>query len=143
MTAETGPFTYSEALEQQLALARYLLSSHGPSLLQDTAGELLVGSDLGKDARWRAQIMAGEVSHAMPFFWTAPIARAIREAAESMPAYTFTEDGFPSPIGFVWFEEPVPLNLGESAASLRALSWRVGPSPSGPQSPLEPRTSAR
>ncbi len=132
MTLETDPSRYSEALEQQLALTRRLLSPLGPSLLQDAAGELLVGSDLGKDGRWRAQILAGEVSHAMPFFWTAPIARAIREAVESMPAYTFTEDGFPRPVGFVWFEQPVPLNQGETGpGGLRAISWRVGPRLSG------------
>ncbi len=115
MTFEIESSRYSEALEQQLLLARHLFSPLGPSLLQDGAGELLAGSDRGKDARWRAEIVAGEVSHATPFFWTAPIARAIREAIETMPAYTFTEDCFPCPIGFIWFEKPVPLDQGRTA----------------------------
>jgi len=132
MTFEIEASRYSEALEQQLALVHHLLSPLGPSLLQDAAEELLAGSDRGKDAGWRAQILAGEVSHARPFFWTAPIARAIREAIETIPAYTFTEDGFPCPIGFVWFEKPVPLDQGKTATQgLQAKSWRVGPRPSG------------
>jgi hypothetical protein len=124
---------YSEALEQQLALVRQLMSPIGPSLLQDPAGELLTRRGLGQDTRWRADVLAGEVSYGHPFFWTAPIAQAIQAASRTMPAYTFTEESFPCPLGFVWFEEP--LALADRAAApqlLRAVSWRVGTSPERP-----------
>jgi hypothetical protein len=86
-----GAGVYSQALEQQFALVRQLLSPRGPSLLQDPAGELLVRNDLARDARWRARSIAGDVSHASPFFWTVPLACADVSGARARLSMRRTE----------------------------------------------------
>jgi hypothetical protein len=57
------------------------------------------------------------------------------KAGQTLPDYTFTEESFPCPKGFVWFEEPVhledddfeqaPVRASPSRHKIIAMSWRV------------------
>jgi hypothetical protein len=55
--------------------------------------------------------VAATIGHAQPFFWRASIARVIVKAVQTLPDYTFSAESFPCPKGFVWFEEPIQLEL--------------------------------
>jgi hypothetical protein len=68
---------YSEALEQQLALVRDLLSPRGPTLFRDPT--LPAGYTLAEEARWLATLAA----RAQPFLWSAHLAHAIVTASQN------------------------------------------------------------
>jgi hypothetical protein len=85
-------------------------------------------AQLGLDRASIARRAGQALREATPFYWAGHIARAIREAVRTMPAYTFTAESFPCPWGFAWFDEPVPL-VDDAAGPqlLRALHWQVRP----------------
>src|SRR5947207_3097122 len=89
---ETAPLIYSVALEQQVRLVRALTSADGDAIVaEDLFGEL--GDKLSQVGHTRGRVaqLAGQgLSQATPFFWAGHIARAIRDAVRTMPAYTFT-----------------------------------------------------
>jgi hypothetical protein len=118
-----SPDTYSEALEQQLALVRDLTGPRGPALCD---GSSMVKTGEASATRY-ARFFATLVSRAQPFFWAAHLAHATQVASRTLPTYTFTAESFPCPDGFMWFQEPVELLvLDPGPQLLQSVYWHVG-----------------
>lgn len=103
-----APLIYTEALEQQLALARAVSGPLGEAALGRFGEE--ASADLARiGGRSAHSLLAGLIAHAQPYFWCAPLVDVLAEAARTIPEYTFTRSSFPTSSGFVWLEQPVPL----------------------------------
>jgi hypothetical protein len=81
---------------------------------------------LGLDRAYIARQAGQALREATPFYWAGHIARAIREAVRTMPAYTFTAESFPCPWGFAWFDEPVLLVEDEAGPQLLRAVVKLG-----------------
>jgi hypothetical protein len=126
VTSEPDPNRYSEALEQQWALVRDIMAPGGHWLAGVDREKIAQLGQGNRGARDLAGFVAAHIAHAEPFFWSASIARAIVEAARTLPTYTFTAESFPCPKAFVWFEEPIELQPEQpELAPLRALAWSM------------------
>lgn len=103
---------YSQALEEQVDLARRV---------EDAAG-------------WRAAhdpdgFMLGALQSADPYFWAGPLCGVIESAAGDLPvSWKFAREMLPTMSGFVWFQRPLawPSHLDHRTGSskLIALSWQ-------------------
>ena len=120
------PNLYSEALEQQWALVHDIMSPTGAWLAFVDGPKIAQAQAVSRGEQDMAGYVAATIGHAQPFFWRASIARVIVKAVQTLPDYTFTAESFPCPKGFVWFEEPIQLEDGDSEhAPLRCFAWSV------------------
>jgi hypothetical protein len=77
-------------------------------------------------------------------FWVAArfvraryMARAIRQAVRTVPAYTFTAEGSRAYRPFAWFDEPVVLVEGADGQQLlQTLRWQIRAADSGGKVPV-------
>jgi hypothetical protein len=116
---------YAEALEQQVALQRYVSSPayrrqadrRDAELTQAARAARVTPGPLGIRETAVGSLLRGET-----FFWAPELCRVLEETAPAMPDWVLTEEALPAPNAFLWFARP--LALPEDAASpLCALSW--------------------
>src|SRR5215204_6263311 len=61
------------------------------------------------DQREEIGIVLGILDRATAYFWAAPVVQQIERIARSVATYRLTHAGFPTPCGFVWYEQPLTL----------------------------------
>jgi len=101
--------TYTEALEQQHSLARAVQGSMGEAALGGFGQRVDESFATAGTQSTANGLLARMIAHATPYFWCAPLANVLATAARTIPEYTFTKASFPTPDGYVWLEQTVPL----------------------------------
>ena len=87
---------YSEALEQQVALLRFVSSPQGEQYCHQVGG-----------TTWDWAAIAREtLTSAEPFWVSREIGGVLEQSSLGMPPWTLTADVLPAPSGFAWFEAP-------------------------------------
>lgn len=90
---------YSEALEQQLVVLRFVSSPQGKRYCHEVGG-----------AAWDwASITKETLTAADPFWVSREIGGVLEQSSRGMPPWTLTEDVLPARSGFAWFEQPFDL----------------------------------
>lgn len=103
---------YSEALEQQLSLGRWLHSSEGRELFSVAFGFGSEVYETGEEVREKQvreglEILDGILEYGETYFVSSQIAEAIYMASKDFPDWQFTENSLPSNNGFVLFEHQI------------------------------------
>lgn len=116
---------YSEALEQQVALLRYLESGEGRR--KELSDDDIVFNSPEADRRVCADATLDMLRDAVPFYWSPSICKIIESSAQGMPDWVLSEDSLIVPCGFFWFAQPLHLPHGEfPARNLTGFSWWYG-----------------
>lgn len=107
---------YSEALERQIALARYISSAAGQRFRQEVLQTTSPASEFA-------------LTYGQPYYWAPPICELLQTTAPTLPEVTFQPALLPSLFGFWWFAAPLalPLTSFNNGApfndQLAAISW--------------------
>jgi hypothetical protein len=115
--------SYSEAIEQQVRLHRIAqIPGYAAKVLQ-AANTMRISDD---DAGWAGEALKYQLTHADPFFWAPETCAIVTHAAQAIPDWPMDVTALPSPVGFFWFQHPLPLPEWDGDRNdLRAISWSV------------------
>jgi hypothetical protein len=134
---------YSEALEQQLALRRWLADSQNYEVVRGPRDSERTSKGLRKlpGGATVSEVIATEgtfvmtretllwskriVDEASPYFWGDQPCELLETAAPNLPDLVLSEELLPSKVGFCWFHRKLklPVITGQPDASLCAFGW--------------------
>lgn len=128
---------YSEALEQQAKLLRFMTEGNGRAFMR-----MIVH---GVDGPYAEKVRNNQVDpNKLPsvvwenktinslyrgetFYWSKTMSEVTQVAARTMPAWTLTPEMLPSPYGFFWLDHDldIPDHRKETTGVLKAICWSV------------------
>jgi hypothetical protein len=89
---------YAEAIEQQVALNRWLSSGEGAAYM--------VTNYSRKERREALRVI---LRTAEPYYWAPPICALVTDATASLPDWELRPEDLPTEAGFFWYADPLPL----------------------------------
>lgn len=116
---------YSEALDQQAALAAWCLTPEALPFLRLHASPALSPADRDAFAAGLGKLIADSLGEGDAYYWAPTVCETVAQTAPAMPGdWTLTQEAVPSRAGFFWFARPLPLQpyKGDPQA-LVGLSW--------------------
>jgi len=106
------PADYGQALEEQIALLRWV-ERHRGHIESDSLSE---GARLAL-----SRTSAQHLEQCEPYYWSPEMCDLLINVGMTIPDWSFDESYLPTPNGFVWFARKIPIESSKS--SLQALSW--------------------
>lgn len=120
---------YSEVLDKQQQIVRYMLTNSGKEGLISRAMQHLDTPDINDPRLPDAVQMIGQVVgchlHATPYWVSPEISSLIYSAAETLEEWTIDESFFPTQDGFLWFARPLRIEAYGSDQLLHGFGWII------------------
>ena len=119
-------FTYSQALEAQVAMRQHLLKQVETGDIHRLGDGHIYKGD--KQAFWPAvDNHVNILETAVPYYWTPELCDVLEKAAPSLGQWTMRPDEFPSTTGFVYFGHPLHLPMPKSRRAGHRQRWTWWP----------------
>lgn len=119
---------YSQALESQMQIARFIGSEQGKQFMRLLWGGTPMPGGSVTSSEMIAQV---GVEYGETFYWAPPLCQTLAEVAPTLPPWTLTPDAIPCPVGFMWLAHPLPMPTifdrdgAPVAESISAVSWAI------------------
>lgn len=120
--------SYSQALEQQLALLRFMKSDEFRRFeTEEFADKWKAGLASDPLTRRQYDVIRASLEMADPYYWSSDLTKLAEQSSESLPDFKLSADLFPTRAGFWWFSTLLEntIEFHGLPTSVRGLMWLV------------------